>query len=268
MIDIRDTLFREISEKRYRAVLTAEHSGVLAGVADAHDCAEALGVELELCRNDGDELAHGECFANFTASAKQIALAEEQLIGTLAKASGIATAAKTAVQLAAGKAEIVSGSWKKMPPQMKQLVRNAITTGGASFRICEPPMVYLDKNFIRMFGSISNALKACHPFPEYTKVVQIKGMMGSIEKETEEAVRSGGNILIVDTGDLEELRRCRNVLEQTGRRGECRLAFAGGVRLTEIPSLIEERIDMLCIGKEIVDARLLDMKLDVVGEAE
>lgn len=44
------------------------------------------------------------------------------------------------------------------------------------------------------------------------------------------------------------------------------LAFAGGVRLTDIPELADEGIDILCIGKEIVDAQLLDMRLDVIQE--
>ncbi len=64
MTDVRDTLFQKISEKRYRAVLTAEHSGVLSGEAEARACAENLGIEFELCKKDGDELSRGERFLN------------------------------------------------------------------------------------------------------------------------------------------------------------------------------------------------------------
>lgn len=114
---------------------------------------------------------HGERIGTLVAAAKQVALAEERMIGALAKASGIATAARTAVLMADGRAEIVSGSWKKMPPQIKELVRGAILTGGANCRIAEQPMIYLDKNYIRMLGSIPQALAACASFHEYTKVV-------------------------------------------------------------------------------------------------
>ena len=71
---------------------------------------------------------------------------------------------------------------------------------------------------------------------------------------------------MVDTGRLEDLRRCRAVLEASGRRGEVQLAYAGEVKLTDIPQLVQERLDVLCIGKQIVDAQLLDMKLDVIQE--
>ena len=126
MRDIRDDLFRSIYGRRFRAALTAEHAGVLAGTEAAKAQADELGIELELCKADGEELMHGERIGTLVAAAKQVALAEERMIGALAKASGIATAARTAVLMADGRAEIVSGSWKKMPPQIKELVRGAI----------------------------------------------------------------------------------------------------------------------------------------------
>ena len=266
MTDVRDILFREIAEKKFRAVLTAERSGVFCGRSAAITCAQALGIELEICKNDGDELSHGQRFANLLAKPKQVAIAEEQLIGTMAKACGIATAARTAVHLADGKVKIVSGAWKKMPPETKQMVRGAIVAGGVAFRICESPMMYLDKNFVRMLGGIPAALAACKDFPDKVKVIQIKGITADVEEETWQALNGGAGVFMVDTGRIEDLRRCRTVLETSGRRGEVQLAYAGGVKLTDIPQLTEERLDILCIGKQIVDAQLLDMKLDVVQE--
>ena len=141
MRDIRDDLFRSIYGRRFRAALTAERAGVLAGTEAAKAQADELGIELELCKADGEDLMHGERIGTLVAAAKQVALAEERMIGALAKASGIATAARTAVLMADGRAEIVSGSWKKMPPQIKELIRGAILTGGANCRIAEQPMI-------------------------------------------------------------------------------------------------------------------------------
>ena len=266
MKDMRDLLFQGIENKRFRAVLTAERSGVLSGVEAARARAEALGITLELCKAEGTEVSHGERFGNFLAAPKQIAMAEEQIIGTLAKASGIATAARTAVQLADGRVRIVSGSWKKMPPETKDLVRTATSSGGVAFRICQPPMAYLDKNFIRMFGSIPATLDACRRLPGFARVVQIRGITAPVEEETLQAAEGGAAILMVDTGDLTDLERCLAALRQCGRREQIEVAFAGNVRLTDIPELAGRGIDVLCIGKEIVDAKLLDMKLDVLGE--
>jgi len=267
MEDIRDVLFRKLEGRRFRAALTAERSGVLSGEAEALAKAAELGVELELCRREGDELSHGERFGNLVAAPKQIALAEENIIGTLAKASGIATAARTAVQLAGGRAEIVSGSWKKMPPAMKTMVRRATAAGGVSLRITAQPMIYLDKNFLRLLGGIPGALEACAPFPDCAKVVQIRSEDGDVEEETAQAVAGGAAVLMVDTGKTEDLDRCIARTVALGARERVKVAFAGNVKLTDIPRLAGHGADILCIGKEIVDAQLLDMKLDVMGEA-
>ena len=266
MTDIRDILFEGIAEKRFRAVLTAERSGVLSGVEEAYACAEEIGIQLELCKKEGDELSHGERFGNFLGTPKQIAIAEERLIGTLAKASGIATAARTAVLLADGKFEIVCGSWKKMPPSIKDMVRKATATGGAKFRICQPPMIYMDKNFVRMFGSIADALHACNNLPNHTRVVQIKGINTSVENETLQALNGNADILMIDTGVVDDIHRCISVLNSSGQRDKVKVAFAGNVRLTDTLDFADCGIDILCIGKQIVDAKLLDLRLDVLQE--
>ena len=126
-------------------------------------------------------------------------------------------------------------------------------------------MIYLDKNYIRMLGSIPQALAACASFHEYTKVVQLRGESATVAWETQAAVRGGADILMVDTGAREDLECCLSELAAMGCREHIKVAFAGNVKLTDIPEL-SERADILCIGKEIVDAPLLDWKLDVMRE--
>jgi nicotinate-nucleotide pyrophosphorylase (carboxylating) len=70
----------------------------------------------------------------------------------------------------------------------------------------------------------------------------------------------------VDTGRLEDLEACQAELAQLGAREQIQVAFAGNVHIADIPDMARRGIDLLCIGKEIVDAGLLDMKLDVVEE--
>ncbi|MEL7624055.1 MAG: quinolinate phosphoribosyl transferase [Clostridiales bacterium] len=266
MEDIRDVLFQDVCQKKFRAVLVAERAGILSGVQAAKAQAAKVGVGLELCKQEGDSIGHNERIGHIVASPKEMAMAEESVIGTLAKASGIATAANTAVLLADGKTRVICGSWKKMPPELKSVVRQAVMAGGVSFRICDTPMIYLDKNYIRMLGSISLALAACLPFKGYTRVIQIRSEDGDVMEQTVQAVQGGAGILMVDTGKLEDLDRCVGCLESMGARSQVKVAFSGNVKLTDIPALAQRDIDLLCIGKEIVDAQLLDMKLDVVGE--
>ena len=264
MKDIRDDIFRDIQNKKFKAVLTSENNGVFSGSFEALDIAEKIGVELELYVNDGDKVKIGQQIGSVVATPKNMAITEEKIIGSISKYSGIATAAGKAADKSGGKVRIVAGSWKKMPPQLKAGIRKAVVDGGANFRICNTPMLYLDKNYIRMLGSISNALNAVKELSDFVKVVQLKGKNKSISEETREAIEHGSRLLMVDTGIIEDLETCIDTVNEMGVREDVEIAFAGNVKITQISEIIKRDIDILCIGKDIVDARLLDMKLDVV----
>ena len=263
MTDIRDQIFLGIADRLFHADLTAERDGVLSGVCAAQTRAEQMGIELKFYAAEGDKLIRGKAFAELAATPKKMTMAEDTIIGLLAKYSGVATAAARAVRLADGKLRVVSGSSKKMPPEIKSGIRQAIHTGGADTCISPVPMVYLDKNYIRMLGSIRAALEAVQDMRDRVKVVQVKGTMGSIEAEVEEAAANGCGVVMVDTGRIGDAVCGSQTLARLHMRKDVRIAFAGGIRLADIPAIVTQDIDMLCIGREIVDAPLLDMRLDV-----
>lgn len=265
MGDIRDIIFKDIYSKRFKAVLTPERSGCLSGVDYAIKLAEDLEVEMELYYSEGNFIECEKPIGSIISTPKKMALAEEKIIGALSKFSGIATAAKKAVDLADGKFEIVSGSWKKMPPSLKDEIRAAIISGGANYRISNNNMIYLDKNYIKMLGSITNALNSVKDFKNHTKVIQIKGKDMPIEEETKLALENECNILMVDNGNLEDLIKCSDIVNYLGYRNKVEIAFAGGVKIDNIKQMYNCDIDKLCIGKEIVDAQLLDIRLDVTN---
>lgn len=261
--DIRDTIFASVRDKIFTARLTAEQNGVVSGSKRLQTVLAEQRLQYQLHKQDNDTVAAGEVILTLTGTPKEIAVAEEFAIGMLSKPSGIATAARKAVA-SAGSLRIVSGAWKKMPPEIKQLVREAVQHGGAQFRIVDVPFLYLDKNFVRMLGGIKATLAAVSARPEL-KVLQLKGESGDIAAEAVLAAECGAGVIMVDTGNVEDLRRVSAGLRTTGWRSKVQLAFAKGISLQHIGSLQAEDIDILDIGMEIIDAPLLDMKLDVVG---
>ena len=150
-----------------------------------------------------------------------------------------------------------------MPAEIKSIVREAVVCGGAAFRITDQPFLYLDKNFVRMLGGIAATLNAVAPVRDKLKVIQLKGEFASVAQEAITAVTHGADILMIDTGVLADFAAARRALEAMGLRQQVKLAFARGVRLEHIPAMKGLGIDILDIGAEIVDAPLLDMKLDV-----
>lgn len=266
--DIREILFKPIMTKRFSARLTTDMEGVIAGSASAVQKFSEIGIIPDFIVQDGEIVQSGALISRFHGNPLQITLAEEQVIGQMAKFSGIATAAYRAVLLSHGQCRIACGSLKKIPSEIREEVRRAIVIGGASPRLLETPFLYLDKNYVRIFGGISRAIKAASQFTERALVIQLKGETGGIREETLEAVNAGASVIMVDTGEFEDVETAIRTLDELGLRSQKKVAFAKDLKIDDIPRCLSLGVDQLCIGKEIVDAPLLDMKLEITRENE
>lgn len=262
--DIRDEIFRQVDSHMVTAALSFTRAGMVAGLANAMELAKEIGLEVLSNVQDGMWVGANETVLLLRGTPKQIAMAEEQLIGVISKVSGIATAASKACALADGKIEIVCGSMKKIFPSMKQQIRHAIYQAGAKIRISDEPFIYLDKNYIRIFGSVKKSLEAVKDLKGYLRVVQIRREGAGITEDTKEACLCGADILMIDTGNPEDISVVQQVVAELGLTGKVKLAFAGDVKLEDIPALSELTLDKLCVGRAIADAPLLDLKLDVI----
>jgi len=264
-VDLRDLIFKSIRNRRYLARVTAQDAGILSGMDDLRQEGERIGVRFTSLLSDGAPVQINTIVAELVGTPKQIALCEDHLIGQVAKYSGVATAAARAKDLA-GTIEVVCGAWKKMPWESKKALRRAIETGGMRTRIAARNFVYLDKNYVRMFGTIGATLEAVKRLDNRVKAIQVRGDTDDIETEAVSAALGGADILMIDTGAIVDVRRVSKRLRDEGLRSTVKLAFAGSVRIEQLPHLKNEDIDILDIGRAVIDAPLLDMRLEVEGE--
>ncbi|RJX33848.1 MAG: quinolinate phosphoribosyl transferase [Desulfarculus sp.] len=264
--DIRRHIFAGRLDQALSAVLLAETAGVVSGLERARDLAQELGLGFASSLRDGQEVAAGGELARLTGNPLQLTRAEELLIGALSKASGIATAARRAQRLAGPRLRVVAGGVKKMPPELKDLVRRAIEDGGAAVRMAEHPFVYLDKNYVHMLGGIKQALQAAEGLPG-SRIIQVRGETEPIAQEAIEAARAGAGLIMVDTGARQDAAAVSRGLRQAGLRGQVQVAFAGEISLADLPDLAKLDLDAVDIGYAIVDAPCLPMRLDLLREA-
>ena len=259
--DIRDLIFHHLKGKKYLAHISAQGEGTLSGTRWLRKACERLGIGLKRCRKSGTRIKRGDVVATIEGNAKQLALGEEELIGWISKASGIATAASVAQEAAGRNLKIVSGAWKKMPSPIKDLVRQAIVDGGIHYRIAEKPFVYLDKNYVRMLGGVSRTLRYVKDMKGQTLVIQLKqGLL----REALLAAQEGADIIMIDTGRKEDIERVDSTLKAKGLRGHIKIAFGGNVRINDLKDLKRMPVEIVDIGQAIVDAPLLDFRMDIV----
>lgn len=262
--DLREEIFRRVAGRQVTGAIFADDEGILAETTLAADESKRMGLNLKKILKDGTAVQPGDEIARFSGTPRRVVEAEEVLIGLMAKPSGIATAARAFVNRAGGRPEIVCGAWKKMHPSQKESVRRAVVVGGAFYRISRDPFVYLDKNYIQIFGGIGRALEAVSGIVGRRKVAQLKGRLRNIVQEACEAVEFGADILHIDTGKTDDVERVLRELARLGLRKRVLIAFSGSIRLEDVDELRGMDVDILDVGRQIVDAPLLDMRLEVI----
>lgn len=263
--DLRDTIFAGLANRRFIAEVRVVAPGLVCGVELARSKAEALGCIVLDGLTDG-ETAAGSPVLRLCGPAKAIAMAEDCVPGAIAKFSGIARAARRARDLAGPRVRVVSGAAKKMPEEIKPQVRHAIHCGGSWGRICDVPFLYLDKNYVRMFGGVRPTLAAVAGMAGYVRVIQLRGLVEDLEAETQAAIEMKAEILMVDTGRLDDLDRVASMVREAGCRAETTIVFAGEIALDDIPAIVTHDVDILDVGRAVIDAPVVDVKFDVVAE--
>jgi len=262
-VDVRAYLLEPLDGKRFFARLTAAEPGLLAGMACTASRASDLGLTVLDSLPDGSKLFPGRCILRVEGTAEQIARGEEELLACVGKPSGVATAAAAFTALAGGRVRIACGAWKKVVPEVRKSLRDAIAAGGAGIRLIDEPFVYLDKNFVRMFCGISEVVCRAHTIDGRVVVVQLRGDTGSIEGEALAAFNTGAGVLMVDTGRVEDLKAVIEAAELHGFRNSVRIAFGGGITSEWFDEVIAAGPDIIDIGRAIIDAPLLDFRFDV-----
>jgi nicotinate-nucleotide pyrophosphorylase (carboxylating) len=260
--DIRDQIFRGHRDRNVTAVVIAEAAGLLSGIQRAKKLAEGLGLSFQSDLNDGDSFHAAAELARVSGKPFQIVKAEEVIIGTLSKTSGIATRARQMSHEVGPRCRVVSGGWKKMPHDIKDMVRQAVVHGGAGIRIIDGPFIYLDKNYVRILGGVREALEAVVPI-ERSTVIQIRGETGPVVQEAIEAARAGAAVIMIDTGRSDDLTKVAAALREEGLRSKVQIAFAGNISQDNIPALSKQDVDILDIGYAILDAPCLPIRFDV-----
>ena len=246
----------------YRAVVEACEPGIIAGTQFV-DPTDMLGEggSWRLLVAEGASVTAGQPLIELIARATHLGVAEDYVLGPLGFASGIATRAKSFREAAPQGLSIACGGWKKLPLALKPLLRAGLAVSGILPRLVDGDFVYVGKNAVIMLGGVGQAIAAGVAVGHGPVAVQVKSV-----EEAVSAVRTGAGIIMVDTAELADLADVHRELTRLDLRSKVRLAFGGGVRLQDLGPAAEAGADAVDVGRAILDAPLLDLRLRVCSK--
>ncbi len=247
---------------RFRAVIEATEPGLLAGTAFV-DPADSLGLDgtWRLLVQEGEAVAAGQSLVELAGPAEQLGVAEDFIMGPLGFASGVASRAAMFRKAAPASLTVACGGWKKLPASLKPLLRAGLAVAGVLPRLVDGQFVYVAKNSVIMLGGIETAITAGLAVGHGPVAIQVKSVEEAIA-----AIQFGAGIVMVDTGRIQDLAEIHEALLKRGSRSQIRLAFGGGVRLTDLEGVAQAGADAVDVGRAILDAPLLDLRMRVLPQ--
>jgi nicotinate-nucleotide pyrophosphorylase (carboxylating) len=229
----------------------------LAGLPVAREVFLALDETLEFTehRKDGERIAAGERVATVRGAAAPILRGERTALNFLMRMSGIATAARAAVEEIAGTGARILDT-RKTAPGLRRLDKYAVAIGGATnHRMGLHDAAMIKDTHLGVAPSIREAvarvLRRGHPPDAITVEV------GSVE-QLEQAIEAGAGRALLDNMDLETMREA--VRRAAGR---IVLEASGGLRPGNLRAVAETGVDFLSLGWLTHSARAADLALEM-----
>ena len=225
-------------------VFRAKESGVLCGIDIARRTFELVGGEVAFVKKkaDGDLLEKGDIVAEISGNAASILMGERTALNLMQRASGIATAARRAMQAVEGTQVRITDTRKTMPG-LRKLDKYAVRAAGAvNHRFSLSDGILIKDNHIAAAGGIAPAVRAAKRKAPHTLKVEVE--VESLDG-LREALEAGADIIMLDNMSCALMREAveitagRAVLEASGNMGERDLAevAATGVDLISIGGL-------------------------------
>jgi nicotinate-nucleotide pyrophosphorylase (carboxylating) len=214
----------------------------------AEDCAE------------GDPRGAGEPIAALSGAARSILAGERVALNFLQRMSGIATATRRVVELAAGRGVEISDT-RKTVPGLRVLDRHAVRVGGGvNHRAGLFDAVLIKDNHWRLAGGVGEAVRRArraHWDAGGGAAQRIEVEVTTLQ-ELEEALRAGAEAVLLDNMDAATLERA-----VAAARGRAFLEISGGVREEDIPRLAALGVQRISLGGLTHSVRAADIALEV-----
>jgi len=229
-----------------------------------------MGLEVEWLRPEGhliskEEAAAKEPVARVTGPTRRLLMAERTALNILSRASGVATAAHVAMDVARanGWHGRVAGT-RKTTPGFGIVEKYALLVGGCdTHRMDLSNMVMLKDNHIWSTGSITESVKRARFACGFSTKIEVEC---TSQQDAEEAAEAGADVLMLDNYSGEQLREVAKGLKR--KWPHVLIEASGGITLQTMPSFFSPHVDIISQGALTNGYDTLDFSLKVPKPAQ
>lgn len=246
-----------------QAALWAKSPGVLAGRPFVNAIFAQLGCQVSWFLPEGSKLVPVTKVAEVRGPAHHLLLGERVALNTLARCSGIASAAAEAVRVARGTGWTgrVAGT-RKTTPGFRLAEKYGLLVGGAApHRYDLGGLVMVKDNHIVAAGDVEQAVRGARRAADFARKVEVEC---SSLQEALRAARAGADLVLLDNFQPEELHPTAAALK--AQFPSVVVEASGGVTLGNLPQFCGPHVDVISLGMLTQAAPALDFSLKLFAE--
>ncbi len=242
-----------------KARLLIKHDCILAGVDLAKEIFHFYdkNLQLEVLKNDGDEVKEGEIAFVVSGSARSILTMERLVLNCMQRMSGIATYTHKMVGLLTDTNTKILDT-RKTSPIFRMCEKWAVYIGGGqNHRYGLFDMVMLKDNHVDYSGGITNAVEATVKYlKDNNKNLRIEIETRNLEEVKEALSTKAVDIIMLDNMSLDEMREAVKLIN-----GLVKTEASGGITKDTVRAVAETGVDFISSGAIIYDAPNIDLSL-------
>lgn len=253
------TLASVPADLQQRAHLIIKHDCILAGVDLAREIFHYYdkNLEIEILKNDGDQVKEGEIAFIVSGAARSILTMERLVLNCMQRMSGIATYTHRMVELLADTNTRILDT-RKTAPMFRMCEKWAVYIGGGqNHRFGLFDMIMLKDNHNDYAGGITKAVEATVKYlKENNKNLRIEVETRNL-KEVEEALATGAvDVIMLDNMSLYEMSAAVKLIN-----GRVKVEASGGITEDMVHDIAKTGVDYISSGAIIYSAPNIDLSL-------
>lgn len=267
-----------LEEQRVTAEVFARKGGLLAGVEECRLLLQNKGVDV-WALPEGASFEPGEIVMRIEGPYARFGLYETALLGSLASATGWATAARE-VKAAAGDKPVICFGARHVHPAVAPVMERAAVIGGCDGAACilgaklvgqEPVGTMPHALFLIVGDSVATARAYDEAMPpESPRTILVDTFKDEVEESLRVAEALGSRLEAVRLDTPGErggvtpglVREVRARLDLAGR-GDVGILVSGGLSPERVALLAEAGADVFGVGSFISRAPAIDMTMDI-----